>query len=320
MAYLMGTDEAGYGPNLGPLVISATVWRVPDESFDADLYERLSDVICRLPERGGEPRVAMADSKQLYSSGGGVAMLERGVLAALGVTDESPRHWRDVWRLLAPDSVAQLDAQPWFAGYDAPIPRDAAGDEIDGQRERLAAGLRDAGVSLMRLRAAAIFPQQFNELVDRHGNKATALSHVTLTLLRDLLAPLGDEPLLIHCDKHGGRNKYGPLLQEIFPDFLVEVRHEGRASSVYRWGPPRRRVEIRFVAKGESFLPSALASMVSKYLRELAMRPFNDFWCGRVANLQPTAGYPVDAARFRSEIRTAQTELGIADHVLWRKR
>ena len=60
--------------------------------------------------------------------------------------------------------------------------------------------------------------------------------------------------------------------------------------------------------------------MVSKYLRELAMRAFNDFWCGRVANLQPTAGYPVDAARFRSEIRTAQAELGIADHVLWRKR
>ena len=30
MTYLIGTDEAGYGPNLGPLVISATVWQVPD--------------------------------------------------------------------------------------------------------------------------------------------------------------------------------------------------------------------------------------------------------------------------------------------------
>ena len=28
MPYLVGTDEAGYAPNLGPLVISATVWWV----------------------------------------------------------------------------------------------------------------------------------------------------------------------------------------------------------------------------------------------------------------------------------------------------
>ncbi len=27
----IGLDEAGYGPPLGPLVIGATMWRVPDE-------------------------------------------------------------------------------------------------------------------------------------------------------------------------------------------------------------------------------------------------------------------------------------------------
>ena len=32
MQYLLGTDEAGYGPNLGPLVVTATVWEVPDAS------------------------------------------------------------------------------------------------------------------------------------------------------------------------------------------------------------------------------------------------------------------------------------------------
>ena len=40
MPYLVGTDEAGYGPNLGPLVVSATVWRV-DTLHDTDLYSRL---------------------------------------------------------------------------------------------------------------------------------------------------------------------------------------------------------------------------------------------------------------------------------------
>ena len=30
MLYVIGTDEAGYGPHLGPLVISATLWQLDD--------------------------------------------------------------------------------------------------------------------------------------------------------------------------------------------------------------------------------------------------------------------------------------------------
>ena len=60
--------------------------------------------------------------------------------------------------------------------------------------------------------------------------------------------------------------------------------------------------------------------MASKYLRELAMRAFNEFWCGRVPELAPTAGYPQDAKRFMSAIQTAKTELGIDDGLLWRDR
>ena len=37
MGYLIGTDEAGYGPNLGPLVITATTWHVPGTPKLADL-------------------------------------------------------------------------------------------------------------------------------------------------------------------------------------------------------------------------------------------------------------------------------------------
>ena len=122
------------------------------------------------------------------------------------------------------------------------------------------------------------------------------------------------------CDKHGGRNRYGRLLQERFPEYLIEVHEESLAASTYRWGPDERRIEVRFCAGGESFLPVALASMVSKYLRELAMQAFNDFWCRQVPNLRPTAGYPGDALRFKREIAKVQNRLGIDDRVLWRSR
>jgi hypothetical protein len=95
---------------------------------------------------------------------------------------------------------------------------------------------------------------------------------------------------------------------------------EGAAESRYRWGATDSRVEVAFRVKGEGFLPTALASMTAKYLRELAMRAFNEFWCARVPNLRPTAGYPTDAPRFKREIAALQRELGIDDHVLWRNR
>ena len=62
----------------------------------------------------------------------------------------------------------------------------------------------------------------------------------------------------------------------------------------------------------------ALAWMASKYLRELAMRALNEYWCRRVPGLQPTAGYPHDARRFRTDIAETQRRLKIADRVVWR--
>jgi hypothetical protein len=134
------------------------------------------------------------------------------------------------------------------------------------------------------------------------------------------MSPLADGPIAVVCDKHGGRNRYAALLAERFPEWLIEVHGEGRQRSEYRFGPPQRRVAFSFQVGAEACLPAALASMASKYLRELAMRALNDYWCGRVANLQPTAGYPQDARRYRAAIAAIQAELQIDDHILWRNR
>ncbi len=74
--------------------------------------------------------------------------------------------------------------------------------------------------------------------------------------------------------------------------------------SGWKRGLPRRE---------SGFCPSALASMTSKYVRELAMQAFNEFWVSRVPGLQPTAGYPADAKRFHAQIRHVQQQLGIPD-------
>jgi hypothetical protein len=321
MPYLIGTDEAGYGPNLGPLVVSASLWWVADRNARIDLYAKLKKVVCKSPSRRPETRrVAIADSKVLYSPAHGLRVLERGVLAALGLIDRCPGDWLEAWQLLDERALAHLPTMPWHVNYDLHLPLAADAEDLAGIIPKLRSGFDAAGVRLLALQSRAVFPEQFNRSTDEFGNKAEALSKITLGLVADMLRRCSGDAVLIVCDKHGGRNFYGRLLQQQFPDTLIEVHGESTAESVYRWGGVDERIEARFRAGGEDFMPAALASMTSKYLRELAMRAFNDFWCGRVPDLAPTAGYPLDARRFRDAIQETQVALGIADRIVWRNR
>ena len=320
MPYLIGTDEAGYGPNLGPLVISASAWQVAGEPHKVDFYERLAGAVTGTgPRDPQDRRVELADSKLLYRPGSGLERLERGVLAALGLLGQQSADWRQLWDVLAPDCGPHTQQLPWYSEFRQRLPTAADAQDVEQAVALLRDVTRRAGVRLVSLRSVAVFARQFNEIVEQLGSKGAALSRLTLELLAGVLEPL-DGPALVVCDKHGGRNRYAAILQEHFPEYLVEVRGESRAESVYRWGPAGRRVEISFRTGGERFMPTALASMASKYLRELAMTAFNRFWCSRVERLRPTAGYPKDARRFKAEIATVQQQLGIADRILWRER
>jgi ribonuclease HII len=321
MAYLIGTDEAGYGPNLGPLLISATLWRVPDALMDHDLYALCRDWVGSDPVKASQSgRLVIADSKALYKSRGRLKGLEANLLAALAEVSEGPASWLDAWRGLSPDAVEAIQSIPWYAGFSATLPLDADRATIERLHAAFHSAQQSAVLRLLAVRSVALFPSQFNRLVEQRGGKGAVLSEQTLALVARLIADLGDEPVLVQCDKHGGRNRYGAVLQHAFADQVIRVLQESRGCSRYQWGPASRRVEIRFTAGGESFLPAALASMASKYLRELAMTAFNAFWSRHVPGIRPTAGYPVDAKRFKAEIAHRQRQLGISDTILWRNR
>jgi hypothetical protein len=321
MGYLIGTDEAGYGPNLGPLVISATVWEVPDGVRGERLFEHVRHIVAPATEAvagQADPRIIMADSKVLYTAGNGLQRLELGLWAALGAMGHRPTTWRDVWQVLAPGSGSVIASAPWYVDFDAVTPLDCEAAVVEALAAALQAGLAAAGVRITAIRSRVIFEEEFNELIERHGSKGAALSNQTLALAAGLIESLPDASIGVICDKHGGRNFYGQLLSEHFAEWLVEVHGEGRERSIYRFGPAERRVEFCFRTKAEACLPVALASMASKYLRELAMRALNEYWCCRVPGLLPTAGYPEDAKRFRADIADTQRRLQIADRLVWR--
>lgn len=340
MTWLIGIDEAGYGPNLGPLVVAASAWWVEEErrvssgewreqngnvsaltqkhrATTFDLYTRLAEIVS--PTHSAT-HVAIADSKRLYKPGAGLRQLERGVLVGLryGLGDE-PARWRGLIHHHAP-------AAPWYTDYDCALPIDAHSDEINELSPRFTAACGLAGIKLTDIRVRMVFPREFNELTAHFGTKGAALSHVSIGLVRDTMESLScprspePSPLFVTCDKHGGRNRYLALLQHYFPDQWIDTLAESGPVSHYTWGPIEARNEIRFRTQGETELPVALASMTAKYHRELAMRAFNDYWCRQVPDLKPTAGYPLDAKRFKAAIANRQRQLAIEDADLWRER
>lgn len=329
MGYIVGTDEAGYAPNLGPLVITATVWSVPGDPRSVDLYKLLSRAVAKAPAKktkratgDGKPaprRVVFADSKMVYRPPEGVGQLELGVLTALALAGQRPAAWRDVWRLLDGETADRLDAFPWHTDYERSLPVEADPLHVERLATRLANEADMNGVKLMAIRSRAIFADHWNTLTEEH-NKSTALSLLTLELLSEVLTALPPAPVAVICDKHGGRNFYQPLLQQHVAASLVEVYGEGRNESIYRWGPDERRTEVVFRVNAERYLPCAVASMTSKYLRELSMHAFNQYWSRHIPELRPTAGYPLDAGRFKADIAATQATLGITDHILWRNR
>jgi ribonuclease HII len=320
MAWIIGIDEAGYGPNLGPLVMTSVACRVPDHQLDADLWKLLSAVVRKAGKADG--RLLVDDSKVVHSSTRGLEGLEQQVLALLW---RSPRNGAaclgDVVNWVCADGVADLAAETWFTGLTS-LPCEADGQAIAAGATAFDQCCSTTGVGPWLARSVVVPTPRFNALLDENESKGSVLAHGLGVLLRDNLARLdGNDPLCIAVDKHGGRNAYAALIQHALSDGVVLAQQEGMLRSSYRVEGLGREVRLTFQPRADSeHFTVALASMVSKYLREALMLEFNAFWLKQVPGLKPTAGYPLDAGRFFEAIRAAADRLGLAESALWRKK
>ncbi len=310
----IGTDEAGYGPNLGPLAISLTVWDLPAPATEFDLYSALASAVDRESNRGGT-RLHIADSKQVYSPARGVASLETSALALLAQTGPIPRTFSDLVAHLTGQTLKSGEGEPWLREGAIALPVAASWPDVERLADELRAACLSARVQVAALGSDMVETPRFNRECTASGSKGVVLSRTTLGLLKRNW-PDDGVPALVICDKHGGRNQYGALLSETFGDLFIPRLEESAECSRYKL----RGGEVRFQVRAEQYLPTAAASILSKYLREMAMEQFNRYWTSRVPGLKPTKGYPEDARRFRQEIAGQQQELGIPDAVLWRER
>ncbi len=314
MGVIIGMDEAGYGPNLGPLVITATVWDLPDDSPPLDLWQAFADVVDQVSPANG--KIHVADSKVVYSPGKGLSNLEHAVHCLLALNGEWPRSYTELCRRLVGGDTDADDRGPWWDGCDLALPLDGDHLTISEAGTRWRTCCESQSIRLRTVVSDIVLPRRFNRLLDKHGSKGVVLSKLSMQLLSRVLDFEEPRPTTVIADKHGGRNRYDLLLAEIAGGRFIVRETEGRAASVYRIGNTR----IRFQTRAEEHLPVAAASLVCKYVRELAMELFNAYWRTYLPGLKPTKGYPVDARRFRRDIADAQKRNHITDDMLWRAR
>jgi hypothetical protein len=132
----------------------------------------------------------------------------------------------------------------------------------------------NAQISPLGVKAFSICPGIFNQkLALPENNKFKYDFELMLELILKFAKEYPDRPLLALCGKVGGTKRYLPWFYDLGYENLQIIKEDSEQSS-YKLG---KLIEISFIKNGDdSHLPISVASMIGKYLRELAMEQLND--------------------------------------------
>ncbi len=317
MPILVGIDEAGYGPLLGPLCVGIAVFGADSApgADPPDLWSTLAAAVCRKP-RDRRGRIAIADSKKLKrpndSAGHPLEHLERGVLPCLAVARGVDAAWpADDLALLEALGASPSQVPPWSGDPSAlPLANDPSLLRIAAAQ--LARALSEARVVLHAIRVAAIDAPAFNGALQRTRSKAAINTSAAFEHLLAVARRHPKDDLLVALDRHGGRVHYREELGFTFPGAAMRVLEESETRSAYELRHDGRRIQASWEVESESkHLPVALASMAAKLVRELWMARMNRFFARIMPELKPTAGYVEDGRRWLADVEPHLPRIGL---------
>jgi ribonuclease HII len=309
MAVLVGIDEAGYGPLLGPLVVSSVAFSVPDELIKSDLWRVLKSAVGKRKSKLAG-RLLITDSKKAYTRATGIAHLRRTVLANL-YSLENGLEISDVTagsllKVLCGSCVDRLSEYPWY--------QDLSNKKLGGNVEDMAIAcgtLKRAclsrSIKLLNISSRCLDVGYYNKMVTAVKNKASVLFTAVSELIKDSFETYGrvdSQPLQIIVDRQGGRVNYRKALQRMFEHMELKVIRQDNKVSSYELTDSSGCMRLHFVTGADrKHLAVSLASMTSKFLREVLVDSINSYFLHRCSGLRPTAGYWKDGRRFIKELK-----------------
>jgi ribonuclease HII len=306
---VVGVDENGLGPRLGPLVATSVVLETPEYRRAALCGRGLDLGLTDSKETGGFGRMSFIESVALALLGRAEhprrmeASAQRGLpCSADDLLDRLSPESRVELRACCPDD--QTAAQCW--AVDLPLPAFGGDPALGATLLRKLVGRSKLRVVDVQSRLACA--GMLNAKHAAGHNKLT----VDLELFQELIRTvrqLHGGSLLVICGMVGGIRDYSSRLHRLHRDRVGTLRG--------RRGQRRYAVdglgEIRFEVNADArHLPVALASIVGKYLREICMLRIGEFYRRDVPGLQLASGYhdPI-TSRFIEETQPSRHHLGI---------
>jgi hypothetical protein len=128
--------------------------------------------------------------------------------------------------------------------------------------------------------------------------------------------------VVVHAGKQGGKTFYSGDLGRLFPSCDVTSIRESPAESAYCVSSPNGAAMLVFFLRDgeERSYELALASLFAKYMRELHMIAFNNYWAKHLPRVFRTTGYHCDANSFLEVALPMLSKLSIPLETLARVR
>jgi len=297
---VMGVDENGLGPRLGPLVATSVVLDVARYRRAALRDRGLSLGLTDSKEAGGFGRMAFTESVALALA----KRLGRGLPSSVDdFLDRVAPQSRQRLRACCPDDPSA--SQCW--GVDPRLPM--FGGDADYGEALLDQLVGRSNLRIVDVQSRVACAGVLNAKLSAGTNKLT----VDLELFEDLIASVHaghGAPLLVVCGMIGGIRDYRARFSRFDPHGVEALRN--------RRGQRRYGIEglgeLRFEVDADAqHLPVAMASIVGKYVREVSMHRIGEFYRQGLPKLRLASGYhdPV-TSRFIEATEQPRHRLGIA--------
>lgn len=262
---VVGIDENGLGPQLGPLVVTASL-------MDAEDPSALSTDILR-------------ESKQVFTSGKRMGEGEETVLSFYKslkghIPSSSSEILGDLLLPLPDTCTSPLPhCLPTFE-----LPHWVTPDYID---ERIAHYyLKKVGAHLLEIKSIALCPAQLNRRLESYSK-----NHIDFLLFEELMIhfkeKLEGKEVLFLCGGIGSTRNYEPFFVQLAS---LNCKAKRETEEVCYSFPGLG--EVRFIKNGdEKYFPIALSSLFGKYIRELFVEQMNNFFHSHLPHLPYCSGY-----------------------------
>lgn len=298
---VLGVDENGLGPVLGPLVATSVTLEMPRYNRSALCQRGLSLGLTDSKESGGFGRMQFAESVVLAL----LAHLSDGPAprSADALLDGVFQNGRPRLRACCPDDPTA--EQCW--AVDLPLP--AFGGDPDTGRQLLQELIGRSSLRILDVRSRVACAGVLNK--ERAAGKHKF--DLDFDLFEELIASAHlahGAPLLAVCGMIGGIRDYAPRFSRFDRSRIEAIpgRCGQRRYAVQGVG------EVRFEVDADArHLPVALASIVGKYVREISMHRIGEFYRRNDSELTLASGYrdPV-TKRFIEATALLRKRLGIA--------